>query len=128
MKVKFSQAAEVIGVTSRTLLNKVNGGKMSAEKIEGVYFVDVSELARAFDLNEVQLNLLAGNDTKRKEVDLEKSRIEVELKHALEKINFLESQLEKSENREAKLLEIARSTQKLLGNSEGKRKRFLGLF
>jgi hypothetical protein len=39
MKVKFYQAAEVIGVTSRTLLNKVKNGKMSAQKLEGIYFV-----------------------------------------------------------------------------------------
>jgi DNA-binding Xre family transcriptional regulator len=93
MKVKFSQAAEVIGVTSRTLLNKVKNGKMSAEKLEGVYFVDVSELARTFDLSESQLNLLTGNKTKQKEISLESARTEIELKHALEKITSLENQL-----------------------------------
>ena len=128
MKVKFSQAAEVIGVTSRTLLNKVKNGKMSAEKLEGVYFVDVSELARTFDLSESQLNLLTGNKTKQKEISLESARTEIELKHALEKITSLENQLEKYEYREGKLLEIAGSTQKLLENTQENRRKFLGIF
>ncbi|MFT7614813.1 MAG: hypothetical protein ACI9J3_003800 [Parvicellaceae bacterium] len=128
MKVKFSQAAEVIGVTSRTLLNKVKSGKMSAEKQEGVYFVDVSELARTFDLSESQLNFLTGNKKKQKEISLESARTEIELKYALEKIASLEMQLEKSENREGKLLEIAGSTQKLLENSHERRRKFLGVF
>jgi hypothetical protein len=128
MKVKFAQAAEVIGVTSRTLLNKVKSGKMSAEKQEGVYFVDVSELARTFGLSESQLNLLTGNKTKHKEIILERTRIEIELKYALEKIISLENQLEKSESREGKLLEIAGSTQKLLENSHEKRRKFFGVF
>jgi len=139
-----AQCAQTVGVSKRTIQNNIKIGKLSATRDDnGFYLVDSSELMRAYpdaqkrakesEFLEQQLSLtLSADETpvKRGVVDgsIEKQSLEVENKGLKKQIELLTQQLSKSESREEKLLEIAGSTQKLLENSQRKRKKFLGVF
>ena len=124
-----AQCAENVGVSKRTIQNKIKQGKLSAIRDDnGFYLVDSSELMRVYPS--------ANNQEKHQECSREniyevRSKIvtlETENQGLKKQIEILTKQLDKSENREEKLLKIASETQKLLENSSKKRRKFLGIF
>lgn len=110
------QAAEILGCTSRHITNCINKGKLTATREDGKFFIDKSELYRAFP------------DAYRKEQErnpnhktLEQERIKLELemfKQLAEskdkEILFLRAQLETFNNKEQKLLDALQSHTRLL--------------
>ena len=130
-KVTPAKAAQMAGVSKRTIQNKISTGKLSASRDEnGYYSIDVSEILRVYpDAND---QLTVEHFSKQdKNIDYKAKSLVLESKNAglQAQINLLQSQLEKSEARENKLLASVSNTTKLLEHeSKSRRKKFLGIF
>jgi len=132
--VGTKEAAEIIGMTQRSLSNYITSGKLSASRDEnGNYQIQLCEIYRLWPEKS------NGNGEKRTEKlpNSSKEFLEIENKHLKEMVSFLNKRLEASEEKEAaaiteraSLIATITSTQKLLEHVSGtrKRKRFLGIF
>ena len=95
------------------------------------YNIDLSEVLRVYpDANnraniEEKKNEICENNVSN-EKDL--IRLKTENEFLKEQISMLKDQLNKSEDREKKLLDTVSTTTKLIENDKTKKKRFLGLF
>lgn len=117
------ECASMIGVTKRTIQQQIQSGKLSATKNEkGHYQIDSSEFFRVYPN--------AGKKEKDSQLEIERSleSVTAHLETLINENKFLKEQLDKSENREEKLIETVRSNALLLENKTLKRKKFLGLF
>lgn len=128
-KLSITDAAKASGISRQTLYSKyINTGKISVDIVNDKKFIDVSEWIRVFG----NVNLIDKLDDPvrhDKTIDSDKNDRD-------KLIALLESQLKKSEEREAKLQEqintLLNQQTLLLDNKEDKpkpkRKKFLGIF
>lgn len=106
-KITTAQLAKLTGKTKRTIQNWAKGGKISYEKDESGFFIfDLSEAARVFP--DIDFTALPPNEIAAKEREIfaqegakirAKSETELEARFLSEKIQDLETRLEKTEQK-----------------------------
>ena len=139
-QLTVTQCAQITGFSKRTIQNNVKSGKLSAERLEsGKYMIDESELFRAYPdahkhannkkfVNEVRGNLDAIDAVDYNEIKTKNEVLEAENRSLKRENDLLAAQLKKSEDRESDLIEISKSSTRLLENKNTqKRKKIFGL-
>jgi hypothetical protein len=126
-KLSITDAAKAAGISRQTLYSKyINTGKISVEAINDKKVIDVSEIIRVFG----NVNLPDTLDS----IDGHYLTNDLDTSDRDKLIKLLESQLKKSEEREAKLQEQVNTliNQQTLfldyKEEKPKRKKFLGIF
>jgi len=131
-QLTVTQVAQMVGVSKRTIQNKIKQGFLSASRAcNNHYNVDLSEVLRVYPDANIRANTDENtNEIRESNVSNEKDliRLETENKLLKEQISMLKDQLNKSEDREKKLLDTVSTTTKLIQHDKAKKKRFLGIF
>lgn len=133
MELTVAQCAEMANVNPRTIQLKIKSGKVSATRNEkGNYIIDSSEFFRVYPnakLSEKSSIVLAEIDeSKSKDLKHKVELLEQELL-AIKNVNkMLENQLEQALKREQDLVEISKSSTRLLEDKNiQKRRKIFGL-
>mgnify|MGYP003674457424 CR=1 FL=1 len=133
MELSVAQCAEMVGVTARTIQLKIKSGKISAQRdSKGNYAIESSEFFRVYPKAKLSENKtkLFGEPNESTNVDL-KHKVELleqELKSLKGVNSMLETQLDQASKREQDLIEISKSSTRLLEDkSTAKRKKIFGL-
>ena len=123
----------MVGVTTRTIQLKIKAGKISANRDpKGNYSIESSEFFRVYPkakLSEKKSKMFGEtNESSDKDLRHKIALLEQELK-SLKSINLmLETQLEQASKREQDLIDISKSSARLLEDkSTVKRKKIFGL-
>ena len=119
MELTIKQAAKKVKISHQTLRNHVKEGRVSAAKtVKGIQVIDSSELARVYPDSFKSQNLESKKvkDFNQLESDLtiKVKVLEAENKALLEKIEYLNKAIAKSEQREQQFFDLARHNGKLL--------------
>lgn len=118
-----TEFAHRCGKTSRTIINWIDKGKISATRIDSEYRIDESEFYRIFPEKFEEKN----EKFEEKDEKYELEKLKMELDFIKKERNFLKEQLEKSEERERKITETLQKTT-LLIEHKTKRKKLFGIF
>lgn len=111
-----SEAALLVGCTSRHITNCITRGKLSASKEDGIYYIDKSEFFRVFPeahIKEQERNPLT------QKLETERTKIENALLKEMssqkdKEIEFLRSQIDVFNRKEQQMLETIQSHTRLL--------------
>jgi len=105
-KLTLGQAAKQVGKSKPTISKAIKDGKLSGEKIDGVYQIEVSELLRVYDAvsettEENKSNVGPKNPTS--------AVLEIEKKYLEDKVADLEKRLEEMNKERKSAVEEART-------------------
>ena len=97
-KLTLGQASKLVGKSKPTISKAVKDGKLSGEKVDGVFQIEKSELVRVY--GEVK-KITTVNDmiTAAKAIPATSAVAELEKKHLEEKVADLEARLAKAEDK-----------------------------
>jgi len=105
-KLTLGQAAKQVGKSKPTISKAIKDGKLSGEKIDGVYQIEVSELLRVYDaVSETTEETKATPAPK----DPTSAILEIEKKYLEDKVDDLEKRLEEMNEERKSAVEEART-------------------
>ena len=119
MELTIKQAAKKVKISHQTLRNHIKEGRISAKKtVKGIQVIDSSELARVYP-DKFKIQNIEPKDVKElnqfdTDLNIKIKILETEKKALLEKIEYLEASISKSEEREKNLYELAMQNGRLL--------------
>ena len=132
--LSVAECAKMVGVSNRTIQNKIKAGKLSATRDNnGYYKIDSSEFIRVYPDAKKQEKKQNNSRTKNEEenkLEIQKNELMAqELTFIKRENEALKAQLNKTESREKDLIDTLKSNTRLLEHqSNSKRKKVFGIF
>jgi len=135
-KVKFltilsvADCAKMVGVSNRTIQNKIKTGKLSATRDNnGYYKIDSSEFTRVYpDAKKIDDDSRSQNEDIKFSEELQNKLVAQELEFMKRENADLKAQLNKADNREKSLMETVQSNARLLEHQAEPRRKMFGIF
>lgn len=105
----LGEASKLTGKSKPTISKAVNDGKISGQKIDGVYQIEVSELIRVFPAKSADADQPTKSSSNQSAPNAQAEEIaELKLKHLEEKLRDAEQRLAKAEQEREKAVQDAR--------------------
>lgn len=114
--ITASDAAKLLGCTSRHITNCITRGKLSANKEDGKYYIDKSELFRVFPaahIKEQERNPVT-QKLESERIKLENTMLKEMTYQKDKEIEFLRNQIEVFNKKESQMLDTIQSHTRLL--------------
>jgi hypothetical protein len=99
-KLTLGQASKLVGKSKPTISKAVKDGKLSGQKVDGVFQIEKSELVRVYgEVKIKKINTVEDMLTAAKSTPASNAVAEIEKKHLEEKVADLEARLAKAEDK-----------------------------
>jgi excisionase family DNA binding protein len=128
--LSVADCAKMVGVSNRTIQNKIKTGKLSATRDgNGYYKIDSSEFIRVYpDAKKIDDDSRNQNEDIKFSEELQNKLVAQELEFMKRENADLKAQLNKADNREKSLMETVQSNARLLEHQAEPRRKVFGIF